>query len=142
MADWRGRIDAPVLVTGAAGFIGAALCEALLVAGLEVHGLDALVPYYDPALKQARLARLEGRAGFAFHPCDLADREGLTAALDRALGERPAYVVNLAAQAGVRWSIDHPHAYAEANLVGFLNLLEECRRRPIRHLVYASSSSV
>ncbi|MDF2232875.1 NAD-dependent epimerase/dehydratase family protein [Albimonas sp. CAU 1670] len=142
MADWRDRIDAPVVLTGAAGFIGAALAEALLDAGVEVHGLDALVPYYDPALKQARLARLEGRPGFSFRAVDLADRAGLAAALDAAVGERPAYVVNLAAQAGVRWSIENPHAYGEANLAGFLNLLEECRRRPVKHLVYASSSSV
>jgi UDP-glucuronate 4-epimerase len=111
-----------------------------------VHGLDNLTPYYDPALKRARLHRLEGRPGFAFHHADLADREGLDRAFEAAFGPargaRPAWVVNLAAQAGVRYSIENPHAYGEANLTGFLNVLETCRAREVRHLVYASSSSV
>ena len=117
-------IDGPVLVTGAAGFIGAALCEALLDRGCEVTGFDNLNPYYDPALKRHRLDRLEGRSGFAFRLGDLADREALGAAFDAAFPDpaRPAYVVNLAAQAGVRYSIDNPHAYGEANLTGFLNV--------------------
>lgn len=137
--DWRGRIEGRVLVTGAAGFIGAALSEALLDAGVEVVGFDSLDPYYDLRLKAARLARLEGRAGWRFVKGSLADR----AALETLFAEvRPDWVVNLAAQAGVRHSIDNPHAYAEANLTGFLNLLEACRARPPRHLVYASSSSV
>lgn len=138
------RIDGPVLVTGAAGFIGAALCEALLDRGVEVTGFDNLSPYYDPALKRHRLDRLEGRAGFAFRRGDLADRAALGAAFEAAFPDpgRPAYVVNLAAQAGVRHSIDNPHAYGEANLVGFLNVLEACRGRGVAHLVYASSSSV
>ncbi|MGM0583569.1 MAG: NAD-dependent epimerase [Pseudomonadota bacterium] len=140
------RIDGPVLVTGAAGFIGAALCERLLDAGLEVHGLDNLNAYYDPRLKQTRLARLDGRPGFVFHRADLADRPALEAAFEAAFGPaeggRPARVVNLAAQAGVRYSIEHPEAYGQANLTGFLNLLEACRARETRHLVYASSSSV
>ena len=137
-------IDGPVLVTGAAGFIGAALCEALLDRGCEVTGFDNLNPYYDPALKRHRLERLEGRSGFAFRLGDLADREALGAAFDAAFPDpaRPAYVVNLAAQAGVRYSIDNPHAYGEANLTGFLNVLEACRARATAHLVYASSSSV
>jgi UDP-glucuronate 4-epimerase len=146
MTDGLERIDGPVLVTGAAGFIGAALCERLLAAGVEVHGLDNLIPYYDPALKRARLDRLEGREGFVFHRADLADRAGLSRAFEAAFGParggRPARVVNLAAQAGVRHSIDNPHAYGEANLTGFLNVLEACRARETRHLVYASSSSV
>ncbi|MEO1460303.1 MAG: NAD-dependent epimerase [Pseudomonadota bacterium] len=128
-----------VLVTGAAGFIGAALCERLLAAGRPVLGIDNLVPYYDPALKRARLARLEGRPGFAFEPVDLADREAMAALFARL---RPARVVNLAAQAGVRYSIEAPHAYADSNLVGFLNVLEGCRAAGTAHLLYASSSSV
>ncbi|MEM1315588.1 MAG: NAD-dependent epimerase/dehydratase family protein, partial [Pseudomonadota bacterium] len=103
------------------------------------HGLDNLNAYYDPRLKRARLARLETRPGWTFHVADLADRAALNAAYAAA---RPAYVVNLAAQAGVRHSIDNPHAYADANLTGFLNVLEACRAAPPRHLVYASSSSV
>lgn len=137
--DWRGRIEGRVLVTGAAGFIGAALCETLLEAGIEVFGLDDLNPYYDVALKRARLARLEGRPGWRFVQASLADRAALEAAF---VAARPDWVVNLAAQAGVRHSIENPHAYADSNLVGFLNLLEACRAHPPRHLVYASSSSV
>ena len=137
--DWRGRIGGRVLVTGAAGFIGAALAEGLLAEGVEVVGLDDLNVYYDPRLKAARLARLEGRAGWRFVKGSLADREGLGALVEEV---RPDWVVNLAAQAGVRHSIENPHAYGDANLTGFLNLLEACRARPPRHLVYASSSSV
>ena len=139
MDDWASRIDGPVLVTGAAGFIGAALASRLLDAGVPVVGLDNLNPYYDVRLKEARLARLDGRPGWSFHRVDLADRAALDAVMDAA---RAPYVVNLAAQAGVRYSIDNPHAYGEANLTGFLNLLEACRRTKPRHLVYASSSSV
>ncbi len=142
MSDWRGRIDGPVLVTGAAGFIGAALSEALLSGGVEVVGFDNLNAYYDPALKRLRLDRLEGREGFRFLQGDLADRAALRGAFDAAFPSGGGYVVNLAAQAGVRYSIENPHAYGEANLTGFLNVLEECRRVETRHLVYASSSSV
>ena len=131
--------DAPVLVTGAAGFIGHALAERLLDAGKTVVGLDNLNAYYDATLKEARLARLEGRPGFAFLRADLADRAAVEAAFDV---HRPPYVVNLAAQAGVRYSLENPHAYADSNLTGFLNVLEACRRHEVRHLVYASSSSV
>jgi UDP-glucuronate 4-epimerase len=137
--DWRGRIEGRVLVTGAAGFIGAALAEALLEAGVEVVGLDDLNAYYDVRLKRARLARLEGRRGWRFVEASLADRAALENLFEAA---RPTHVVNMAAQAGVRHSIDNPHAYADSNLTGFLNLLEACRSRPPRHLVYASSSSV
>jgi len=137
---WQGALSgARVLVTGAAGFIGFHLAERLAQAGIAVHGLDNLNPYYDPALKEARLDRLRQHEGFSFTRADLADLGALEAAFEAA---RPTHVVNLAAQAGVRHSIDNPHAYAQANLVGFLTLLEACRAREIAHLVYASSSSV
>jgi UDP-glucuronate 4-epimerase len=128
-----------VLVTGAAGFIGHAVSEALLSRGEEVVGLDSLNAYYDPALKRARLSRLEGRHGFTFVQADLSDAEAL-----EALFERHAFthVINLAAQAGVRYSIEAPDAYLTSNLIGFHHLLERCRRHPIEHLVYASSGSV
>lgn len=128
-----------ILVTGAAGFIGMHVCRALLARGDDVLGIDNLNDYYDPALKHARLAQLQDRAGFAFERIDVAD----TAAV-QSLFERGGFtcVVHLAAQAGVRYSVTHPHAYAQANLVGFLNVLEGCRARQIEHLVYASSSSV
>lgn len=130
---------ARVLVTGAAGFIGYHCAEALLDAGAEVTGLDDLNPYYDQSLKQARLARLSGRARFDFHRLDLADHEA-TVALIGAL--RPDYVLHLAAQAGVRWSLTNPRAYLKSNMDGFLAVLEGCRATPPRHVVYASSSSV
>ena len=140
-ADWAAHLKgkAPVLVTGAAGFIGFHLAERLLSAGVPVVGIDNLNPYYEPALKEARLALLRQHAGFTFECVDLADRDVL-ARLFEARGFR--HVVNMAAQAGVRHSIENPHAYGEANLTGFLNLLEECRRARVEHLVYASSSSV
>src|SRR5215217_375924 len=129
----------PVLVTGAAGFIGYHVAERLLGEGCRVVGLDNLNPYYDVRLKEARLARLRGRGGFRFAQLDLADREGM-AELFRA--ERPTAVIHLAAQAGVRYSLTNPHAYIDSNLVGFTNILEGCRHHEVRHLVYASSSSV
>jgi len=128
-----------ILVTGGAGFIGAALSESLLDDGHAVAGVDNLNDYYDPALKRARLERLEGREGFAFHRLDLADAEALTALI---ADFQPEIVVNLAAQAGVRYSLVNPRAYVQSNLVGFANLLEACRAHPPAHLVYASSSSV
>ena len=121
-----------VLVTGAAGFIGYHLAERLLDRGDEVLGLDNLNPYYDPSLKQARLARLTGRPGFRFVRADLADREAMARLF---AAERPEVVVNLAAQAGVRYSLENPHAYVDANLVGFVNVLEGCRHAGVRHLV-------
>ena len=128
-----------VLVTGAAGFIGMHVCQALLARGNEVIGVDNLNDYYDPALKQARLAQLQGLPGFSFERLDIAD----TAAVQEFFEWRTfGRVVHLAAQAGVRYSVTHPHAYAQANLVGFLNILEGCRARRLEHLVYASSSSV
>jgi UDP-glucuronate 4-epimerase len=132
-------LSGPVLVTGAAGFIGSAVSAALLARGVPVVGLDNLNPYYDPALKQARLARLAAHDGFEFVRLDLADRDGMR----RLFAERRfTRVVNLAAQAGVRHSLKDPHAYADANLTGFLNVLEGCRHAGTAHLVYASTSSV
>ncbi|WP_094514460.1 NAD-dependent epimerase [Synechococcus sp. MW101C3] len=129
----------PILVTGAAGFIGAALCERLLARGERVIGLDNLNSYYDPALKQARLARLERSDGFRFHRLDLENGEAMAALF---AAERPARVVHLAAQAGVRYSLENPAAYIQSNLVGFGHILEGCRHHGAGHLVYASSSSV
>ena len=128
-----------VLVTGAAGFIGAALSAALLERGDQVVGVDSLNDYYDVSLKRARLARLTALPGFEFIQLDVAAREGVAALFAR---HRFDAVAHLAAQAGVRYSIDHPHAYADANLVGFLNVLEGCRHAKVGHLVFASSSSV
>lgn len=128
-----------VLLTGAAGFVGFHVTEALLDAGVKVLGLDNLTPYYDPALKQARLDRLLPRNGFSFERIDIADYDAVQAAF---AGFRPQVVIHLAAQAGVRYSLDNPRAYASANLDGFLSILEACRHNPVDHLVYASSSSV
>jgi UDP-glucuronate 4-epimerase len=127
------------LVTGVAGFIGMFTAEKLLARGDEVLGIDNLNDYYDQQLKQDRLARLQGRAGFEFRRLDIADRDAMEAMFAQAGIER---VVHLAAQAGVRYSLKNPHAYAQSNLVGFLNVLEGCRHAQIAHLVYASSSSV
>lgn len=128
-----------ILVTGAAGFIGYHLSEALLARGNAVVGLDNLNDYYSVNLKKARLARLERHERFTFAHLDLADRPGLEALF---AGHRFDRVVNLAAQAGVRYSLTNPHAYVESNLVGFTNILEACRHQGVAHLVYASSSSV
>ena len=128
-----------VLVTGAAGFIGSRLSERLLERGDEVLGYDNVNGYYDPRLKEARLDRLLPHTGFRFVRAALEDRP----ALDAAFGEfAPQRVVNLAAQAGVRYSLENPHAYVDSNIVGFMNVLEACRHRGVEHLVYASSSSV
>ena len=129
----------PILVTGAAGFIGFHVARGLLDAGREVIGIDNLSPYYDPKLKAARLQQLAKAGNFKFTHLDLADRAA-TAALFA--GHRFPLVIHLAAQAGVRHSLVDPHAYADANLAGFLNVLEGCRHHGCRHLVYASSSSV
>ena len=128
-----------ILVTGTAGFIGAALAQRLLARGDIVHGFDNHNHYYDPALKEARLARFAAHPGYTHQRADLAD----SAAVDAAFASfRPQRVVHLAAQAGVRYSIENPRAYVQSNLVGFVNILEACRHGGIGHLVYASSSSV
>jgi UDP-glucuronate 4-epimerase len=128
-----------VLVTGAAGFIGMHVSERLLRDGCEVVGVDSLDTYYDPALKAARLARLQATPGFSFERLDVADPAATATLFESGGFDR---VVHLAAQAGVRHSLNHPQAYAQSNLVGFVNLLEGCRHARVGHLVYASSSSV
>ena len=130
-----------ILVTGAAGFIGSNLVEQLFRTekDITVVGLDSMNDYYDVSLKEYRLSQLEKHAGFVFIKGNLADK----ALIDGIFEEhRPDVVVNLAAQAGVRYSIENPGAYIEANIVGFFNILEACRHYPVEHLVYASSSSV
>ena len=130
---------ANILVTGAAGFIGFHLCGRLLARGDSVTGLDNLNDYYDVQLKRDRLAQLEGRPGFTFVRASLADR----AQMEQTFRDQSFdVVVNLAAQAGVRYSLTNPQAYVDSNLVGFLNVLEGCRHQGVKHLVYASSSSV
>jgi len=128
-----------ILVTGAAGFIGFHLAARLLEDGHEVVGLDNLNPYYDVQLKKDRLALLRPHARFRFRLLDLADRAGMESLFQ---SERPEIVVHLAAQAGVRYSLENPHAYVESNLAGFMHILEGCRHNAVGHLVYASSSSV
>jgi UDP-glucuronate 4-epimerase len=129
----------PILVTGAAGFIGFHVARRLVQDGRDVIGVDNLSPYYDPKLKEARLAQLSGAKNFKFVKLDLADRAATAALFTK---HRFPHVIHLAAQAGVRHSLVDPHAYVDANLAGFLNILEGCRHHGCRHLVYASSSSV
>ncbi|OYU27258.1 MAG: protein CapI [Burkholderiales bacterium PBB2] len=128
-----------VLVTGAAGFIGMHVSQILLARGDQVVGLDNLNDYYDPTLKDNRLARLTGKPGFEFVKMDVADRPGIEKLFKDHKFDR---VVHLAAQAGVRYSIENPHAYIDSNIVGFTNILEGCRHNGVQHLAYASSSSV
>lgn len=128
-----------ILVTGAAGFIGFHLAKVLLDRGDVVVGLDNLNDYYHVSLKQARLAQIEGHPNFRFVKIDLADRDGMATLFKTEKFDR---VVNLAAQAGVRYSLKNPHAYVDSNLMGFVNILEGCRHNGVQHLVYASSSSV
>ncbi len=141
-----------VLVTGAAGFIGFHMCEALMTEGHKVHGLDNLNTYYDQSLKLARLNILgintgdlttgkqyEGKAGFTFHYLDLLEAEAFNTLVSEV---RPEIIIHLAAQAGVRHSIRHPQSFIDSNIQGFFNILEACRNYPVRHLIYASSSSV
>ena len=131
--------DRAILVTGAAGFVGFHVCRQLLAEGRDIVGLDNLNSYYDPALKQSRLDILRQDPRFDFVRIDLADRPAVAALFAE---RRFEAVAHLAAQAGVRYSIDEPHAYIDANLAGFANVLEGCRHHGCRHLVYASSSSV
>ena len=128
-----------VLLTGVAGFIGYHVAERLLAEGREVVGVDIVNDYYDPALKWARLARLEGRPGFRFVRADIADTAVMAALFEEV---RPQIVIHLAAQAGVRYSLTNPHAYIDSNIQGFTNILEGCRHNAVQHLAYASSSSV
>ncbi|MEL7543912.1 MAG: SDR family NAD(P)-dependent oxidoreductase, partial [Pseudomonadota bacterium] len=128
-----------VLITGAAGFIGSHVAHQLLDRGDEVIGVDSINDYYDPRLKHARLERLMPNAGFAFAHIDIADAAALEAVF---AAHKPDRVIHLAAQAGVRYSIQNPRAYVDANLVGTANILECCRHNAIAHMVYASSSSV
>ncbi|MDE2020466.1 MAG: NAD-dependent epimerase/dehydratase family protein, partial [Patescibacteria group bacterium] len=128
-----------ILVTGAAGFVGFHVALRLLRDGQTVHGLDSLSDYYDVALKEARLKLLSQYPGFTFHRLDLADQKGMADLFAQA---RPEYVVHLAAQAGVRYSLVNPRAYIDSNITGFLHVLEGCRHYGVKHLVFASSSSV
>jgi UDP-glucuronate 4-epimerase len=128
-----------ILITGAAGFIGAATALRLLKRGDTVVGLDNLNDYYDPVLKQSRLSQLTSHAGFRFVRLDLADRSGMAELFSNEKFDR---VIHLGAQAGVRYSLQNPQAYVDSNLVGFVNVLEGCRHHGVGHLVYASSSSV
>jgi UDP-glucuronate 4-epimerase len=131
--------DDRVLVTGAAGFIGFHVAQRLLAGGREVVGLDSVNDYYDPRLKEARLQILGREKGFSFVRMNLIDRAAMKALFAQ---HGFPFVIHLAAQAGVRHSLEHPHAYVDANLEGFINILEGCRHNGCRHLVYASSSSV
>ena len=128
-----------ILVTGAAGFIGFHLCKRLLDDGFAVAGMDNMNDYYDPSLKEARLAILQGSDGFNFTRLDLADQQGMEDLFNKT---KPSIVVHLAAQAGVRYSVANPHIYVSSNINGFLHVLEGCRQHQIKHFVFASSSSV
>ena len=128
-----------ILVTGCAGFIGSMQAIRLLERGDDIIGIDNLNDYYDVNLKLARLALLQDRPNFRFFKLDIADREAMAELFAK---EKPQRVIHLAAQAGVRYSITHPHAYIDSNIVGFMNMLEGCRHNQVEHLVYASSSSV
>ncbi len=128
-----------IMVTGAAGFIGFHTTKKLLQRGDEVIGVDNLNDYYDVSLKEARLAQIIDQPGFTFHKLDVGDREGMPKLFNET---RPQRVIHLAAQAGVRYSLENPHSYVDSNLVGFVNILEGCRYNSVEHLCYASSSSV
>ncbi len=128
-----------ILVTGSAGFIGYHVAKRLLVDGHQIIGLDNLNEYYDVNLKKSRLNLLSEFSGYSHHTCNLQDKEDIESLFAK---ETPESVVHLAAQAGVRYSLQHPHEYIQSNVVGFLNILEGCRNHPVKHLVFASTSSV
>ncbi|MBC3805662.1 NAD-dependent epimerase/dehydratase family protein [Acetobacterium fimetarium] len=128
-----------ILITGAAGFIGFHLSQLLADQNHQLIGIDNMNDYYDPVLKEDRLAILKKYRNFIFHRVDIKDKPALDAIFEN---QRPDYVINLAAQAGVRYSITNPYAYIDANIIGFMNILEACRNYPVKHLLYASSSSV
>lgn len=128
-----------IVITGAAGFIGFHLTKLLAEKNHQLIGIDNLNDYYDPALKKDRLDILLAYPNFIFHKLDITDKRSLDAVFETV---RPDYVINLAAQAGVRYSLTNPDAYIEANIIGFMNILEACRNYPVKHLLYASSSSV
>jgi UDP-glucuronate 4-epimerase len=128
-----------ILVTGAAGFVGAFLSDALLENGYEVIGIDNMNDYYDVALKDERLRTLSKHEAFSFYEIDISDKEEVETIFEK---HRPKIVINLAAQAGVRYSIENPDVYIQSNVIGFYNILEACRNYPVTHLLYASSSSV
>jgi len=128
-----------ILITGAAGFIGFHLSQKLLEQDYQIIGIDNINDYYDPSLKQARLEILGQYNSFNFHKVDIKDKEAVDNIFEK---YRPTHVINLAAQAGVRYSIENPYAYVDSNIIGFINVLEACRNYPVEHFLYASSSSV
>jgi UDP-glucuronate 4-epimerase len=128
-----------LLITGVAGFIGFHISRFLVEKGHHVIGIDNMNGYYDPSLKEDRLSLLRRHSNFEFYHVDLKDKPLVDEVFDR---HQPEYVINLAAQAGVRYSVENPYAYVDSNLIGFMNVLEACRRNPVKHLIYASSSSV
>ena len=132
-------VSAPILVTGAAGFVGFHVARLLLQGGHRVVGVDNMNAYYDVALKRARLEKLLDDTGFLFHEIDIADAQAVAAVFKQT---GPTHIAHLAAQPGVRYSLENPHAYIDSNINGFLNILEGCRSTGVQHLAYASSSSV
>ena len=128
-----------ILITGSSGFIGFHLSNLLLSKNFQVVGIDNMNDYYDVQLKKSRLSILEKKENFSFHQIDLVDKEKINLLFEK---EQFDYVINLAAQAGVRYSITNPYAYIDSNIIGFINILEACRNHPVKHLIYASSSSV
>lgn len=139
MIELRVEMKEKILITGAAGFVGFHLSSLLLDKSYQLIGIDNLNDYYDPQLKEDRLVILNQHNNFRFHKIDLKEKPSVDEIFDQ---YQPDYVINLAAQAGVRYSIENPYAYVDSNLTGFMNILEACRNYPVKHLLYASSSSV